>query len=71
MDRRKPHEPGCKSVPEEIDCFSCRHFYITYDRAFPYGCRSAGFKSKLLPSKEMYLNSGLVCQIFEKREKKR
>jgi len=55
----------------EINCFSCSHFYITYDVDFPYGCRAAGFRSRLMPSKEMYFNSGMECQLFAVKEKLR
>lgn len=52
-------------IPEgEINCFSCRHFYITYDPRFPYGCRAAGFKSRGMPSREMMANSQMACQFF-------
>ncbi|MBN1381713.1 MAG: uracil-DNA glycosylase [Deltaproteobacteria bacterium] len=52
-----------------ISCYTCRHFYITYDPKFPYGCRAAGFKSRVMPSQEMINSSGLECQLFEKKEK--
>jgi hypothetical protein len=60
---------GQKPQGTEIKCFSCRHFYITYDRSFPYGCKMAGFKSRLMPSREMYVNSGLECLFFEEKKK--
>jgi len=56
-----------KKQNKEIKCLSCQHYYITYDRYFPYGCRSAGFKSRLLPSMEMFANSGLPCQLFKEK----
>lgn len=60
-----------KKQTYEINCFSCQHFFITYDPNFPYGCRAVGFKSRPLPSKEMYLNSCIECQLFEGKEKAR
>jgi hypothetical protein len=30
-------------------CTSCKHFYITWDAALPYGCKAMGFKSKAMP----------------------
>jgi hypothetical protein len=54
-----------------MDCFSCRHFYITYEPPFPYGCRAAGFKSRRTPSQEMFASSGIDCQFFAKKEKRR
>ena len=59
-----------KNQQTEINCFTCRHFYITYDPHFPYGCRAVGFKSRLMPAKEMYLNSGIECLLFEEKDKK-
>jgi len=53
----------------EIYCFSCHHFYITYDASFPYGCRAIGFKSYLLPSKGVYVNSGMECLFFVEKDK--
>lgn len=53
----------------EINCLFCRHFFITHEAGFPYGCRAAGFKSRSMPSREMLLNSGIVCQIFAEKEK--
>lgn len=52
-----------------IDCFSCIYFYITYDKHFPYGCRAAGFKSQFLPSRDMYENSGITCQLYQEKKK--
>ena len=59
-----------KTQPSEINCFKCHHFYITYDRHFPYGCKAVGFKSRLMPSKEMYVNSGIECLIYVEKERK-
>jgi hypothetical protein len=53
-----------KKQETEINCFSCQNFYITYDPQFPYGCRMVGFKSRWIPSKEMYASSGMACQFF-------
>lgn len=55
----------------EINCFSCRHFFITYDHKFPYGCKGAGFKSKLMPAKEMVINSGRECLLFKENQKRK
>ena len=42
-------------------CRGCRHFYITHDAAFPYGCRHFGFKSRRTPVLEV-IEPGLpVC----------
>jgi len=52
---------------DNIDCFSCRHFYITWDRRFPYGCKALGFKSRSMPSMEVYNASSQECLRHEKK----
>ena len=44
---------------------------ITHDPSFPYGCRAAGFKSRLLPSIEVYVSSGMDCLMFAEKDKTR
>lgn len=58
-----------KKPQTDINCFSCRHFYITYDRHFPYGCKAVGFKSRSMPSREMFVNSGTECLLFQEKDK--
>jgi hypothetical protein len=53
-----------------VNCFSCRHFYITHDRPFPYGCRAAGFKSRGIPSVQVLKHSGIECQMFQRKKEK-
>jgi hypothetical protein len=53
-----------------INCFLCEYFYITYERNFPYGCRIIGFKSRQLPSIDVYANSSMDCGLFSAKEKK-
>jgi len=62
---------GQKKQGTQIDCFSCQHFYITYDPSFPYGCRAAGFKSRRLPAKEVHASSGMACLLFAEKDRTR
>ncbi|MEK6557436.1 MAG: uracil-DNA glycosylase [Candidatus Margulisiibacteriota bacterium] len=48
-------------------CTACRHFYITWDATFPYGCRALGFKSKHVPYHEVRTASDLACQFFKEK----
>ena len=66
-----PSQAGQDEQETEINCFSCRYFYITYDPTFPYGCRTIGFKSYLLPPKEVYVNSDMDCLLFAEKDKNR
>ncbi len=50
-----------------INCFKCKHLVITWDRNKPYGCNALGFKSKRLPSIEVYKSSGQRCMLFTQK----
>jgi hypothetical protein len=52
----------------DIHCFSCSHFFITHEPDYPYGCRAAGFKSRMLPAKMMHVYSGIACQLFKEKQ---
>jgi len=49
---------------EKIDCRRCKHFYITWDKNFPHGCKAMGFKSKSIPSIAVDEASGISCQQY-------
>jgi len=52
---------------ERPDCFRCRAFFVTYEPARPYGCRTFGFASARLPCDAVRLSSGRECAAFEAR----
>ena len=51
--------------PERISCHKCVFFYVTWDNSFPYGCKSMGFKGKIMPSLMVKQASGHTCMAFE------
>ncbi|MBA4418689.1 MAG: uracil-DNA glycosylase [Syntrophus sp. (in: bacteria)] len=53
---------------EKIDCFACRHFYVTWDKKYPKGCRAMGFKTREMPSIAVFKSSGLKCLRYEPKE---
>jgi hypothetical protein len=69
ISKASSQNTGNKQEGQDIDCFACIHFFITFDQAFPYGCKAAGFKSCTLPAKDMYANSGIACQLFQPKRK--
>lgn len=69
MGKKVGPDRGQQAGRPGINCFSCSHFYITYEKGFPYGCRAMGFKSRLIPSREVYESSGKECQFFSKKER--
>jgi len=54
---------------ERPECLKCRHYYVTWQPSFPYGCRAFGFKSKIAPCLEVYSASQKQCLKFEPRKK--
>jgi hypothetical protein len=54
-----------------IDCHKCEHYYVTWDKNFPHGCKAIGFKSKQLPSIEVRVSSYLDCLLVAGKKKKK
>jgi hypothetical protein len=51
------------------DCQHCRHYYITWDKVLPQGCRAFGFKSRENPGRVVERNSsGKPCQLFVRKD---
>ena len=59
-----------KEEIQHINCFSCEHFFITYEQKYPYGCRIISFKSARMPSVDVYINSNMECGLFVQKERK-
>jgi len=53
---------------DTIDCFTCKYFFITWKKNFPYGCKALGFKSKGMPSGEVFKASAIKCLKYEIKE---
>jgi hypothetical protein len=70
MTGETPSRQDQNKQETEVNCFSCSHFFITYEPEFPYGCRAVNFKSRLMPAKLMYVYSGIGCQLFKKKHEK-
>jgi len=54
---------------KKINCFECRHFFITHEPAHPYGCQAMGFKSREMPSSAVFHGSGAECLLVCPKEK--
>jgi hypothetical protein len=52
-------------------CNKCEHYYITWEKKFPNGCRSMSFKSRELPSLAVRKNSGMDCLQFKIKKQKK
>ncbi len=51
--------------PTRINCYHCQHFYITWEKSFPNGCKAYGFKSQRLPSALVFESSQQPCSYFQ------
>ncbi|MBM3363078.1 MAG: hypothetical protein FJY42_10505 [Betaproteobacteria bacterium] len=46
------------------NCYSCKHFAVSWDASLPYACRLMGFKSRGLPALEVLRADGVFCRGF-------
>ncbi|MDF0726680.1 uracil-DNA glycosylase [Cytobacillus sp. S13-E01] len=58
-------------MTKRINCFDCKHFYVTWDRKFPKGCRAFNFKTSTMPSAAVLQSSGSHCLKFEQKQIKK
>ncbi len=63
MTNRKDHQGTL------VNCFFCKHFFITYETKYPYGCQAMGFKSARMPAVDVFSNSGMDCAMFVRKER--
>ena len=54
-----------------INCSKCQHFYVTWDKSFPNGCKLFRFKSKTVPSQTVYEATGAPCEHFSEKTNKK
>lgn len=51
-----------------ITCFECQHFFVTWDKDAPRGCKAYGFKGVEIPSIAVLHTTGMACQLGRKKE---
>lgn len=51
-------------MEKEVNCIKCQHYYITWDKNYPKGCRYFGFKGQIMPSQMVKSSSGEECKGF-------
>ena len=49
------------------DCNSCAHFFITWKKRFPFGCRAMGFMSSNSPSRDVFEVEGRDCLAYKNK----
>jgi hypothetical protein len=58
---------GVQQPAGQPDCRRCQHFAVSWDPTVPYLCRAFGFKSRGLPSREVFEADGHPCRLFAAR----
>ncbi|MFC4321840.1 uracil-DNA glycosylase [Litchfieldia salsa] len=53
---------------KRINCFTCQHFYTTWEPQYPKGCKAFNFKTKSMPSLTVYQSSGNHCMKFSQKQ---
>lgn len=56
-------------MQENPKCTNCQHYYITWDKNFPYGCKAMGFKSFKAPNAVVRESSGQQCLGYAEKQK--
>jgi hypothetical protein len=53
------------AMTRKVRCIQCQHYYITWDKRHPYGCKKLGFKAAIEPALVVRRASGQHCLAFE------
>ncbi|MGK0288851.1 MAG: hypothetical protein ACI86H_000272 [bacterium] len=53
-----------------VRCNQCKHYFVTWDKNYPHGCKKIGFKGTIIPSRYVMQVSGNACLAFETKSKK-
>lgn len=53
---------------KDTNCLYCKHYFITWDKIQPHGCKAFQFKSREIPQAVVERNSsGKSCQMFSRK----
>jgi len=63
----KKQEQHLLELDPRPSCNDCRHYYITWDPKFPFGCKAMKFKSAREPQLDVVESSGQECLYFERK----
>ena len=66
VSKRGAETKDCERV-NLPNCWECEHLSISWDPQFPYACGGMGFKSRLMPSLEVFRTSKERCLAFRQK----
>lgn len=67
----KEHNPKLRRQPKKklrVNCVKCQHFFVTWEKAQPYGCKQFGFKGKQMPNLNVKQITGVDCPVFKPKQ---
>jgi hypothetical protein len=53
---------------DRINCLQCQHYYSTWDKDLPRGCKLYGIKTMQMPSLAVKRESGSKCAGYEQKK---
>ncbi len=56
---------------DRINCFNCKHYYVTWDPQASKGCKAHNFKTNDMPNMIVKHSSGQDCLCYELKLHKR
>ena len=68
MRKKGDSTKGKEGAAQQVDCNACVHFFITWDKRFPYGCKAMGFMSSHSPSKDVFEVEGRDCLVYRSKQ---
>lgn len=51
-------------MERRIICQKCIHYFVTWEKSKPHGCKAYGFKSAQIPSVVVKRSSGEDCKLY-------
>ena len=67
MSVKTGNAAGVVVSDRHADCNSCAHFFITWNKKFPFGCRAMGFMTSNSPSKDVFEVEGRDCLAYKNK----
>ncbi|MDR1107372.1 MAG: hypothetical protein LBL44_13540 [Treponema sp.] len=64
----KPGAQNSETPARPPNCVKCAYFRVTWDPAFPRSCTVFGFRSRNMPSAEVFGTTGRHCPSFMPKE---
>ncbi len=56
------------SVNKRVNCQKCKHFYVTWDKRYPRGCKAYGIKTRYIPSVIVFKSTGIRCVCYQQKK---